>query len=154
MANWPNDKHIICNINNDIPVKIPSHPYVLDNRSILCSCGIEADNRHLMESIASCDKKISKLIMYFTINLAFTNYLDMLPNLTESLTLIRDRTHYEQTIPIHLNIPHYDNSLTNRSSKLKEFLNYYIHSTDEKEIFDLQKKAYNTHIFTLQKILP
>ena len=23
LANWPNDKHIICNINNDIPVKIP-----------------------------------------------------------------------------------------------------------------------------------
>ena len=35
LANWPNDKHIICNFNNDIPVKIPSHPYVLVNRSIL-----------------------------------------------------------------------------------------------------------------------
>ena len=44
LANWPNDKHIICNINNDIPVKIPSHPYVLVNRSILCNCSIEADN--------------------------------------------------------------------------------------------------------------
>ena len=22
LANWPNDKHIICNINNDIPIKI------------------------------------------------------------------------------------------------------------------------------------
>ena len=26
LANLPNNKHIICNINNDIPVKIPSHP--------------------------------------------------------------------------------------------------------------------------------
>ena len=26
LANWPNDKLIICNINNDILVKIPSHP--------------------------------------------------------------------------------------------------------------------------------
>ena len=26
IANWPNDKHIIRNVNNDIPVKIPSHP--------------------------------------------------------------------------------------------------------------------------------
>ena len=34
LANWPNDKHIICNVNNDIPVKIPSHPYILVNRSI------------------------------------------------------------------------------------------------------------------------
>ena len=47
LANWPNDKHIICNINNDIPVKIPSHPYVLVNRSILCNCDIEADSHHL-----------------------------------------------------------------------------------------------------------
>ena len=37
LANWPNDKHIICNINNDIPVKIPGHPYVLVNRRILCN---------------------------------------------------------------------------------------------------------------------
>ena len=29
LANWPDDEHIICNINNDIPIKIPSHPYVL-----------------------------------------------------------------------------------------------------------------------------
>ena len=82
LANWPNDKHIICNINNDIPIKIPSHPYVLVNRSIFCNCRIETDNHHLLESIAS-DKMITKLIMYFTINLAFTNYLDMLPNMTE-----------------------------------------------------------------------
>ena len=119
LANWPNDKHNICNTNNDIPVKIPSHPYVLVNRSILCNCGIEADNHHLIESIAACNRKITKLSMYFTINLAFTNYLDILPNLAESLTLITDRTHYEQPLPIHLNIPHYHNSLTNRPSKLK-----------------------------------
>ena len=29
LANWPNNKHIIWNINNDIPIRIPSHPYVL-----------------------------------------------------------------------------------------------------------------------------
>ena len=28
LTNWPNDKHIICNITNDIAIKIPSHPYV------------------------------------------------------------------------------------------------------------------------------
>ena len=35
LANWPNDKYIICNMNNDIPAKIPSHPYVLVNRNVL-----------------------------------------------------------------------------------------------------------------------
>ena len=96
LANWPNDKHIICNVNNDIPVKIPSHPYVLVNRSVLCNCGIEADYHYLLESIAACDNRGSKLVMYFTINMAFANYLDMFPNLTDSFPLIKDRTMYEE----------------------------------------------------------
>ena len=69
--------------NNDIPVKMPSHPYVLVNRSILCNCGIEVDNHHLLELLAACIEKLTQLTMYFTINLAFTNYLDLLPNLME-----------------------------------------------------------------------
>ena len=101
LANWPNDKHITCNVNNDIPVKIPSHPYVLVNRSILCNCGIEADNHYNLESIATCDNRDSKLVMYFTINMAFTNYLDMLSSLTNPFQLIKDRTTYEQPLPIN-----------------------------------------------------
>ena len=61
LANWPNDKHIICTSHNDIPVKIPSHPYVLVNRSILCNCSIEADNHYLVESLDACDNRDSKL---------------------------------------------------------------------------------------------
>ena len=64
LMNWPNNKHIICNTNNDIPVKIPSHPYVLVNRNVLCNCSIETDNHYLLESLAACDNKISKLTMY------------------------------------------------------------------------------------------
>ena len=69
LANWPNDKHIIYNINNDIPVKIPSHLYVLVNRSILCNCGIEVDSRHLLESLAACNKMHTKLTMYSPLTL-------------------------------------------------------------------------------------
>ena len=150
LANWPIDKHIICNINNNIPVKIPSHPYVLVNRSILCNCRIEADDHHLLESIASCDKKITQLMMYFTINLTFTDCLDMFPNMTDSLTLIRDRTQYEQPLPIYLNIPQYNNSLNNRPTKLKDFLNNYINNKDYSEIFDLQQR----HTTETHTILP
>ena len=53
LANWSNDKHIICSVNNDIPVRIPSHPYVLVNRIALCNCGIEAENNFLLESLAA-----------------------------------------------------------------------------------------------------
>ena len=140
LANWPNDKHIICNINNDIPVKIPSHPYVLVNRSILCNCGIEADSHHLLESLAACDNKLTKLTMYFTINLAFSNYLELMPNITDQLTLNRGKTNYEQALPIYLNILHYDTSLSDRPGKLKEFIHNYIQSTNNKEMFELQKR--------------
>ena len=121
LANWPNNKHIMCNTNNDIPVKIPSHPYVLINRSVLCNCGIEVDNHYLLESLAACDTKSSKLIMYFTINTAFTNYLEMFPNFTDSLQtpLIRNRTTFEQTLPITLNVSQFDKSLLHASMDLK-----------------------------------
>ena len=132
LANWPNDKHIICNVNNDIPIRIPSHPYVLINRSVLCNCRIEADNHHLLESIAACDNKISNLVMYFTINMAFTNYLNMLPNLTDSLPLIKDRTEYEQPFPLNLSIPDFDSSLKHAPTSLKNFMHIY---ANNKEIF-------------------
>ena len=100
LANWSNDKHIMRTTNNDIPVKIPSHPYVLVNKSVLCNCSIEAVNHYLLESLAACNNKNPELTMYFTINTAFANYLDMFPNLMESLQfpLIRNRTTYKQTL--------------------------------------------------------
>ena len=130
LANWLNDKHTICNVNNDIPVKIPSHPYVLVNRSVLCNCGIEADNHHLLESIATCDNKISNLVMYFTINIAFTNYLDMLPNLTSSSPLIKDGTKYEQSLPLNLSIPDFDSSLKLAPTSLKDFMHIYANNNE------------------------
>ena len=53
LGNWPNDKHIICSINNDIPIRILSHLYVLVNRSVLCNCGREVENNFLLESLAA-----------------------------------------------------------------------------------------------------
>ena len=134
LAKWPNDKHIICNVNNDIPVKIPSHPYVLVNRSVLCNCGIEADNHYLLESLAACNNKAHNLVMYFTIKMAFTNYLDMLPNLTIP-SLIRDRTTYEQPLPVNLTFPVFDSSLQGAPRTLKSFMHIY---TKHKEIFDFE----------------
>ena len=137
LANWPNDKHIICNVNNDILIKISSHPCLLVNSSILCNCRIEANNHHLLESIATCNNKIPKLVMYFTIYVAFPNYLDILPNLTESSPLIKDRTRYEQPLPLNLSIPSFDSSLRHAPIKLKDFINNYINN---KEIFYLQHR--------------
>ena len=110
LANWPNDKHIICTTNNDILVKIPSHPYVLVNRSVLFNCSVKANNHYLLESLAACDNKGSKLTMYFTINTAVANYLEMFLNLTDTLKfpLIKNRTMYEQPLPVNLNVSDFD----------------------------------------------
>ena len=78
LANWPSYKKIMCSYNNNILVSIPSHPYVLMNRSILCNCDIEAECNFLLESLAACDntKTRTDLVVYFTVNLAFVNYFD------------------------------------------------------------------------------
>ena len=123
-------------MNNDIPVKIPSHPYVLVKRNILCNCRIEADNHYLLESLATCDNKANNLVMYFTINMAFTNYLDILPNLTIP-ALIRDRTTYEQPLPVNVTLPVFDSSLQDAATNLKNFMHSY---AKQKEIFDFEQR--------------
>ena len=70
-------------------------------------------------------------------SLVFTNYLDMLPSMTDSLPLIKDRKRYEQPLPLNLSMPHFDNFLTHRPTKLKDFMTNYINN--DKEIFICNK---------------
>ena len=44
LANWPSYKRIVCSTHNNIPIEIPSHLYVLLNRTVLCNCIIEAES--------------------------------------------------------------------------------------------------------------
>ena len=101
LANWPNYRKIICSHNNNIPINIPSHPYVLMNRSILCNCDVEAESNFLLESLAACEGSDTKtdLEMYFTINLAFVNYFD---DTIEELgvPILRNWTTQEQILPL------------------------------------------------------
>ena len=78
LANWPNYRKIMCLHNNNIPINIPRHPYMLMNRSILCNCDIEAESNFLLESLAACEGPETKtdLEMHFTVNLAFVNYFE------------------------------------------------------------------------------
>ena len=117
------------------------------DRGILCNCGLEADNHHLLESLVSCDSRHTKLKMYFTINLAFTNYLNEMSNLMDHPPIDRSIIEYEQILPIHLNVStNFDSSLHSRPSRLKDFI--YKHMQDNapaQEIFDLQKRCTTPH---------
>ena len=62
------------------------------------------------------------------INTAFANYLDMFPNFTESLQtpLIKNRTTYEQILPINLNMSGFEKkTLLHVPTNLKHFINSY-----------------------------
>ena len=114
---------------------------------------IEADNHYLLESLAACDNADSKLTMYFTVNTAFANYLDMFPSLTESLEFpkIKNRATFEQTLSISLNISKFDKTLLTASTNLRQFISSY---TSQKESFDLQERHDdNTKINTNKKCL-
>ena len=81
-------------------MNIPSHPYVLLDRNILCNCDIEAKSNFLLESLAACNKhEKPDLEMYFTINLAFANYLYQL-NETINTPIERNWTHQMQVLLI------------------------------------------------------
>ena len=68
LTNWSSYKRIICAHNNNIPIDMPSHPYALLIRRILCNCDIEAESNFLLKSLATCSE--NNLEMYFTVNLA------------------------------------------------------------------------------------
>ena len=49
-----------------------------------------------------------------------------MPNMTEHQTLNRDKALKEQPLPVYLNVLHYDILLSDRPTKLKEFIHNYI----------------------------
>ena len=44
----------------------------------------------------------------------------------EQLTLNRDKTDYEQALPVCINISRFDNSLSHRPGKIKDLVHNYI----------------------------
>ena len=71
-------------------------------------------------------------------------------HVTDLLPLIRDRTQYEQPLPVHLNIPHNENSLNYRPTRLRDFMINYVNNN--KEIFDLQQShTMESHAFSSSK---
>ena len=126
LANWPSYRKIMCSHNNNIPIHIPGHPYVLMNRSILCNCNIEAESNFLLESLAACEGPETKtdLEMHFTVNLAFVNYFE---NLMEesSKSISQNWTTQEQILPISLKTFGIDPKVINAPKTLRELVIQY-----------------------------
>ena len=116
----------MCVHNNNIPINIPSHPYVLLNRSILCNCDLEAESNFLLESLAACENFETKadLVMYFTVNLAFVNYLEgAVESLSSGVSI--NWTMQEQILPISTENFEFDPKLLTAPQKMKDFQTKY-----------------------------
>ena len=125
LANWPNYKRIICTYNNNIPVNILNHPYVLLDRNILCNCDIEAESNFLLESLAACDEhEKPDLEMYFTVNLAFMHYSAQL-NVTLNSPFDRNWMSVKQPISISLDSFQINPKLIHAPIMLKDFMEQY-----------------------------
>ena len=125
LAKWPNCKRIICTYNNNIPVNIPSHPYVLLDWNILCNCDIEAESNFLLESLAACNKhEKPDLEMYFIVNLAFIDYSEQL-NDTLTIPINRNWTNVKQPIPIFPDSFQISLTLMHVPMMLEDFMEHY-----------------------------
>ena len=85
--------------------------------------------------------------MYFMFNTAFVNYLDQFTNLTECLELpiLKNKTTFEQTLPISLKMSKFNSELLTAPKNLKDFIHQYKY---KKEIFDLNERYDATDIAT------
>ena len=134
VANWPNYRKIMCLHNNNIPINIPGHPYVLMNQSILCNCDIEVESNFLLESLAACKgpEAITDLEMHFTVNLAFVNYFeDIIEELGKQILL--NWTTQEQILPISLETFEISPNLINAPKTLRDLAVQY---RNKKNILD------------------
>ena len=75
LANILTPKRLICTYASDMACPVPSHDYVLVNRSMLCNCHMESGLMYLLKSIAFCETASADFIMLFTLNLAFLHII-------------------------------------------------------------------------------
>ena len=83
LANMLNEKTLICAYDQDLAKPLPSSPYVLVDRRILCHCHIQSALTYVLKNIGSCNST-DKPVLYYTVNVAFLNYFSsFLTNKTE-----------------------------------------------------------------------
>ena len=75
LANILTPKRLICTYASDMACPVPSHDYVLVNRSMLCKCHMESGLTYLLKSIVFCETASADFTMLFTLNLALLHMI-------------------------------------------------------------------------------
>ena len=73
LANMVSPKRLVCSHYFHMTHPVPSFPYFLFKRFLLCNCHLESGLTYLLKSLGSCSP--SNRFMYFTMNSAFNHYM-------------------------------------------------------------------------------
>ena len=128
----------MCLHNNNIPINIPGHRYVLMKQSISCNCDIEAESNFLLELLAAGEDPETKtdLEMHFTINLDFVNYFyDIIEEL--GIPILQNWMTQEQILPLSLETFEIDPNLINAPKTLQDLAVQY---RNKKNILDRKEQ--------------
>ena len=101
LAHMLSPKRLVCSQDLHMAHPVPSYPYVLVNRSLLCNCHLESGLTYLLESLGSCSPN-PKFIMYFTTNSAFSHFMSLF-GLSENETISTELIGNEHVFDIFLN---------------------------------------------------
>ena len=84
LANMLNEKRLICTYDQGLANPLPASPYVLVDRRLLCHCHIQSVLTYVLKTIGSCNST-DQPVLYYTVNLAFLNYLSNFLNGSDSI---------------------------------------------------------------------
>ena len=70
LANMFSEKRLICTYDQGLAKPLPTSPYVLVDRKILCHRHIQSGLTYVLKNVGSCNSTLQPKISY-TVNLAF-----------------------------------------------------------------------------------
>ena len=73
LANMLNEKRLICSYHQGLAKPLPTSPYALVSRNILCHCHLQIGLTYLLKTIAACNASETPVLEH-TANLAFMDY--------------------------------------------------------------------------------
>ena len=97
LANMLPEKRLICTYDQGLAKPLPTSPYVLVDRKILCHCHIQSGLTYVLKNVGSCNSTLQPRISY-TVNLAFLTFFSNFLN--QSFEFSAKPLSIEQTLPI------------------------------------------------------
>ena len=142
LANMLNEKRLICTYDQELAKPLPSSPYVLVNRKILCHCHIQSGLTYVLKNIGSCNST-RQPVLYYTVNLAFVNYFASF--LGDNTTIPSTPEQFETILPFVLEDYSQDPNFTiycQDTSQFPEFLDQLAHVHYQKQVFLANAKEF------------